>query len=152
MEILFPMRFPPPVTMIVLPSSEKEAGSWMRIFKRRLLGNEKRSIVSQAQTRYLLSRSATFSRSQFAHIYFWGQGFEQMQALVVTRGPNNSLPQKDIPLYAPPRAGLSGVLAIRKTTREDPIKTRTRNQSHALLNIFATVSSVLYIMAHPFTQ
>src|SRR5215510_16275136 len=49
-EILLPMPIPPPVTIIVLPSSAKGDGVMdADPYKRRLPADEKRSIVSQAQ-------------------------------------------------------------------------------------------------------
>src|SRR5215468_9527216 len=88
MAILLPMPIPPPVTIIVLPSSEK--GDWVideDPYKRRLPGDEKRSIVSQVETVFTEQVGDLFSITIRTQVFtFWRQGFEQMQALIVTRG------------------------------------------------------------------
>ena len=51
------------------------------------IGDEKRSIVSQVQAVFTEQVDDLFSITVRAQVFaFWGQGFEQMQALIVTRG------------------------------------------------------------------
>jgi hypothetical protein len=50
-------------------------------------GYEKRSIVSQTQAIFTEQIGDLFSITAGTQVFtFWGQGFEQMQALIVTRG------------------------------------------------------------------
>src|SRR5919202_5587269 len=87
-EILLPMPMPPPVTITVFPSSEK--GDWVMHedpYQRRRPEDEKRSIVSQTQAVFTEQVGDLFSITVRAQVFtFRGQGFEQMQALIVTRG------------------------------------------------------------------
>ena len=56
-------------------------------YKRRLPGDEKRSIVSQVETVFTEQVSNLFSITVDAQVFtFWGQGFKQMEALIVTCG------------------------------------------------------------------
>src|SRR4030095_13439024 len=70
------------------PQAKKETGSWMKILnKRGLLGDEKRSIVSQIQAVFTEQVGDLFSVTVRTQVFtFWGQSLEQMQALIVTRG------------------------------------------------------------------
>jgi hypothetical protein len=55
--------------------------------KKRLPGDEKKSIVSQAQAVLTEQVGDLFSITVGAQVFtVWGQGFEQMQALIVARG------------------------------------------------------------------
>ena len=81
----------------------------MRILhKRYLLGNKKRSIVSQIQAVFAEQVGNLFSITVRAQIFtFWGQGFEQMQALIVTRGAKQFIAtERSLALTHHPGAGL----------------------------------------------
>jgi len=77
-------------------------------YKRRLLGDEKRSIVSQAQAVFTEQVGDLFSITVRAQVFtFWGQGFEQMQALIVTRGAKQlTATERALALTHHPGAGL----------------------------------------------
>src|ERR671931_1187711 len=103
------MPIPPPVTIIVLPSSEK--GDWVMDadpYKRPLPGDEKRSIVSQAQAVSTEQVGDLFSITVRTQVFtFGGQGFEQMQALIVTRGAKQfTATERTLALPHHPRTGL----------------------------------------------